>query len=141
MIKCCISSLIIILSVSFHMHLSSEPFISEESREVVTRLLEGNRRYVNDLLEHPNHSQDRRQAIVSKQTPFAIILGCSDSRVSPEIIFDQGVGDLFVVRVAGNVVGPIELDSIEYAALLFEIDSDFCVGARELWGSRCGDSK
>ena len=52
-----------------------------------------------------------------EQKPFAIILGCSDSRVSPEILFDQGIGDLFIVRVAGNVAGPVELDSIEYAAL------------------------
>lgn len=55
--------------------------------------------------------------MLSKQCPFAVIVGCSDSRVSPEIVFDQGVGDLFVVRVAGNVIGPLELDSIDYSVL------------------------
>lgn len=83
----------------------------------LNRLKQGNMRYVNDKLEHPNRTLERRQAIASKQEPFATIVGCSDSRVSPEIIFDQGVGDLFVVRVAGNVVGPLELDSIEYSIL------------------------
>ncbi len=55
------------------------------------------------------------EAMVAKQEPFAVIVACSDSRVSPEILFDQGVGDIFVVRVAGNVVGDIELESIHYA--------------------------
>lgn len=90
------------------------------SSESIQRLLEGNHRYVLDELEHPNTTPTRRDAISSKQTPFAIIVGCSDSRVSPEIIFDQGLGDLFIVRVAGNVIGPIELDSIEYAALCLD---------------------
>lgn len=79
--------------------------------------MKGNQRYVQDQLLHANRDQERREALVSKQNPYAIILGCSDSRVSPEILFDQGVGDLFVVRVAGNVAGPLELDSIQYSAL------------------------
>ena len=81
------------------------------------RLMKGNERYAKDALEHPSRTSERREALVAKQEPFAIILGCADSRVSPEIIFDQGIGDLFVVRVAGNVLGPLELDSIEYSAL------------------------
>jgi carbonic anhydrase len=81
------------------------------------RLLKGNDRYVHDNLEHPNRTPERREALVNLQTPFATIIGCADSRVTPEIVFDQGVGDLFVVRVAGNVVGPLELDSIEYSVL------------------------
>ncbi|PJD94387.1 MAG: carbonic anhydrase [Parachlamydia sp.] len=84
--------------------------------EAIDRLLEGNERYVRDQLLHPNRSVIRREAIVAKQEPFAIILGCSDSRVSPEIIFDQGIGDLFIVRVAGNVAGPVELDSLQFSA-------------------------
>ncbi|MBP9842289.1 MAG: carbonic anhydrase [Simkaniaceae bacterium] len=83
----------------------------------IDRLMQGNNRYIQDTLEHPNRTPERREAVALKQEPFAVIVGCSDSRVSPEIIFDQGVGDLFVVRVAGNVIGPLELDSIEYAAL------------------------
>jgi len=81
------------------------------------KLLQGNERYINDKLEHPNRSSERREAVTATQRPFAVIVGCSDSRVSPEIIFDQGIGDLFVVRDAGNVVGPIEIASIEYSAV------------------------
>jgi len=83
--------------------------------ESLKRLMDGNQRYMNDQLLHPNHSSDRRDEIAAQQKPFATILGCSDSRVAPEIIFDQGLGDLFIVRVAGNVVGPVELDSIDYS--------------------------
>lgn len=90
--------------------------LSAES-ESLSRLMKGNDRYVHDTLEHPNRTPERREAVVSKQEPFAVIVGCADSRVSPEIIFDQGVGDLFVVRVAGNVIGPLELDSIDYSVL------------------------
>lgn len=86
-------------------------------QQALEKLKEGNARYVHDALEHPNRGQERREAIVAKQFPFAIIVSCSDSRVSPEILFDQGVGDLFIVRVAGNVIGPLELDSIKYAVL------------------------
>ncbi len=85
--------------------------------EGLTRLMQGNDRYVRDVLEHSNRTSERRQATVSTQEPFAVIVGCADSRVAPEILFDQGVGDLFVVRVAGNVVGPMALDSIDYAVL------------------------
>ena len=85
--------------------------------QAMQRLMEGNGRYMRDALEHPNRDQERREAIVAKQKPFATIVGCADSRVSPEIIFDQGVGDLFVVRVAGNVIGDLELDSVDYSVL------------------------
>lgn len=85
--------------------------------EGLKRLKDGNQRYVKENLEHPNRGAERRVELAGKQAPFAIILACSDSRVAPEIIFDQGIGDLFIVRVAGNVVGPLELDSIEFAAL------------------------
>lgn len=89
---------------------------SQTPSEALRRLVEGNQRYANDDVLHANHSSDRREELVNEQNPFAIILGCSDSRVAPEIIFDQGLGDLFIVRVAGNVVGPIELDSIDFSA-------------------------
>ena len=87
------------------------------SQEALERLIEGNKRYANDQSEHPNRSEERRKEISSKQSPFAVIVGCSDSRVSPEIIFDEGLGDLFVVRVAGNVIGQMQLESIEFSAL------------------------
>ena len=85
--------------------------------QALQRLKEGNDRYIHDKLEHPDRDSDRREAVAAKQSPFAVIVGCSDSRVSPEIVFDQGIGDLFIVRVAGNVIGNLELDSIDYAAL------------------------
>lgn len=88
--------------------------------EAIKRLLEGNRRYFTDQLEHPDMTSVRREEVAFKQSPFAVIVGCSDSRVPPEIIFDQGLGDLFSVRVAGNVIGPIELDTVEYAALYLD---------------------
>ncbi len=84
--------------------------------ESLQRLVEGNQRYTQDELHHADHSSDRRKKLVVGQMPFAIILGCSDARVVPEIIFDQSLGDLFIVRVAGNVVGKIELDSIDFSA-------------------------
>jgi len=87
------------------------------SENSLQRLLDGNKRYVNNKSIHPNRSEERRKEILEKQSPYAIIVGCSDSRISPEIIFDEGLGDLFVVRDAGNVIGEIELDSIEYSAL------------------------
>ncbi len=79
-------------------------------------LLDGNQRYVDGRQAHPHQTAQRRQELVPHQAPFAIILGCADSRVPPEVIFDQGLGDLFVVRVAGNIVDDAVLGSLEYAA-------------------------
>lgn len=108
------SLLLLVIALSFS---SCTKKHTIKPKQALERLLKGNKRYVNNKSEHPNRSEERRKSIASKQTPYAIIVGCSDSRVSPEIIFDEGLGDLFVIRVAGNVIGPIELDSIEYAAL------------------------
>lgn len=83
--------------------------------DALQRLIEGNERYMEDELIHPDRSSDRRMEISEKQKPFATIVGCSDSRVAPEIIFDQGLGDLFIVRLAGNVVDGVGLDSVEYS--------------------------
>lgn len=84
------------------------------------RLKEGNRRFVADVQnKHSLATQTRRDELVGGQSPFAIILGCSDSRVPAEIIFDQGLGDLFVIRVAGNVVAPSQIGSVEFAAERF----------------------
>ncbi|MER7515536.1 carbonic anhydrase [Streptomyces sp. NPDC126499] len=78
-------------------------------------LLSGNRRFVSGTPEHPNQDAARRTELAPGQEPFAVILGCSDSRLAAEIIFDQGLGDLFVVRTAGHVIGPEVLGSVEYA--------------------------
>jgi carbonic anhydrase len=85
--------------------------------QALQTLMEGNQRFSKDKSLHLDRTSERRQELLSKQTPHATIVGCSDSRVAPEIVFDQGIGDLFIVRVAGNVVGPLELDSVEYSAL------------------------
>ena len=85
---------------------------------VLTRLLEGNKRFVNGQLAHPGRSPADFAALAEGQAPLAVIVGCADSRVAPELVFDQGVGDLFVVRVAGNIVsgaGPTVKGSIEFA--------------------------
>lgn len=88
--------------------------------EALERLREGNRRFVSDQ-PSPNadRSQSRRAELAKGQEPFAIILGCSDSRVPAEIVFDQGLGDLFVIRVAGNIVAPSQVGSVEFAAARF----------------------
>ncbi|MFB7475193.1 carbonic anhydrase [Kitasatospora sp. NPDC056184] len=77
-------------------------------------LLAGNRRFTAGAPEHPNQDAARRAATAPAQSPFAVLFGCSDSRLAAEIIFDQGLGDLFVVRTAGHVVGSEVLGSIEY---------------------------
>jgi carbonic anhydrase len=86
-----------------------------EIGQVLQKLIEGNKRFSSSKQSHPNQDRERRQELVKGQKPFAVIVGCSDSRIPPEIIFDQGLGDLFVIRVAGNVVDNVALGSIEYA--------------------------
>jgi carbonic anhydrase len=104
------------------------------AREALERLREGNRRFVsgvqsrNALLSHT-----QRTALAAGQEPFAIILGCSDSRVPAEIVFDQGLGDLFVIRVAGNIVAPSQIGSVEFAAARFGTRLVVVLGH-----SRCG---
>jgi carbonic anhydrase len=81
-----------------------------------TLLADGNARFLSDALLPRDLSQTRRDELATGQTPFAVIVTCSDSRVPPELIFDQAFGDIFVVRVAGNVIDPVTLGSVEYAA-------------------------
>jgi len=83
------------------------------------RLREGNRRFVANTRGEGLNTQLRPAQVADSQEPFAIILGCSDSRVPAEIIFDQGLGDLFVIRVAGNIVAPSQIGSVEFAATTF----------------------
>jgi len=87
------------------------------AREALERLRDGNRRFALNVSEsNASLTHDRRAELASGQQPFAIILGCSDSRVPAEIVFDQGLGDLFVIRVAGNIVAPSQVGSVEFAA-------------------------
>lgn len=90
------------------------------AHEALERLRAGNRRFVDGRRNPAAHyGQARRHELAEEQAPFAIILGCSDSRVPAEIVFDQGLGDLFVIRVAGNIVAPSQIDSVEFAAERF----------------------
>lgn len=85
--------------------------------QALARLREGNVRFASDVRSQDlDSSPSRRRELAAGQTPFAIILGCSDSRVPAELVFDQGLGDLFVIRVAGNIVAPSQVGSVEFAA-------------------------
>jgi carbonic anhydrase len=89
------------------------------AKEALVRLKDGNRRFAADVRK-ADQGHDRRAELAGGQQPFAIILGCSDSRVPAELVFDQGLGDLFVIRVAGNIVAPSQVGSVEFAAEAFE---------------------
>src|ERR1700732_5217116 len=90
------------------------------AREALALLQEGNRRFVSDVSNRDAiASRARRLELGGSQEPFAAILGCSDSRVPVEIVFDQGLGDLFVIRVAGNIGAPSQIGSIGFAATIF----------------------
>jgi carbonic anhydrase len=98
------------------------------------RLREGNRRFASGVRHQDNEgSRTRRHELTTGQEPFAIILGCSDSRVPAEIVFDQGLGDLFVIRVAGNIVASSQIGSVEFAAERFGTPLVVVLGH-----SRCG---
>lgn len=102
--------------------------------EALARLREGNGRFTSDdALPTMLTSQARRSQLADGQEPFAIVFGCSDSRVPVEIVFDQGLGDLFVIRVAGNVVAPSQVGSVEFAAHQFGTRLVVVLGH-----SRCG---
>lgn len=101
--------------------------------EAQTQLRDGNRRFVENRSVHPHQTPERRKEISTAQRPFAAILTCSDSRVVPEIVFDQGLGDLFVVRVAGNVVVDAVLGALEYGAAHLKVSLIVVLGH-----TRCG---
>ncbi len=90
------------------------PHTEMSADQALATLREGNAKFVADLPVALDMGQQRRSAIAKAQTPFAIMVGCSDSRVSPELLFDRGLGDLFTIRVAGNSIDRDELGSIEY---------------------------
>jgi carbonic anhydrase len=104
------------------------------AQEALQRLRDGNARFVANELEHDDIAEaQKRSKLAGGQDPFAIILGCSDSRVPVELVFDQGLGDLFVIRVAGNVVAPSGIGSVEFAATEFGVQLVVVLGH-----SNCG---
>ena len=99
----------------------------------VARLMDGNARYTSGKAKHPNQDRVRLTEVAKGQSPFAIVVSCSDSRVPPEVVFDQGLGDIFVVRTAGHVVDPVAMGSIEFAVAKLGARSILVVGHE-----RCG---
>jgi carbonic anhydrase len=104
-----------------------------DSRQATERLLAGNRRFANGQTTHPDQAGARRIEVAKGQHPFAAVLGCTDSRIPPEIIFDQGLGDLFVARVAGNTLNDALAGSLEYAVARFSVPLVLVLGH-----TRCG---
>lgn len=102
-------------------------------QQALQRLRAGNRRFVGGTMRHPDQTPARRRAVAPKQQPFACIVDCADSRVPPEIVFDQGLGDLFVCRVAGNIADDAVTGSIEYAVEHFHTPLVVVLGHQ-----RCG---
>ena len=94
---------------------AAEPAFPKDAAEAIDRLKEGNQRFAIGKTRHAHEGANWRKHLVTGQKPFATILGCSDSRVPVELVFDQGFGDLFVVRVAGNVIAPDVIGSLAYA--------------------------
>jgi len=96
-------------------------------------LLEGNQRFVAGKMEHPNQTPERRGEVAKGQHPFASVLSCSDSRTPPEVIFDRGLGDIFTVRVAGNVADKVVIESLDYSVKHLGVRVVMVLGHR-----RCG---
>jgi carbonic anhydrase len=103
----------------------------ETPKEAWTALLEGNQRFISGDPAHPRQDVDRRESIAEDQKPFAALFGCADSRLSAEIIFDVGLGDLFVVRNAGQVIAETILGSLEYAVEVLEVPLILVLGHDE----------
>ena len=101
--------------------------------EALKLLLDGNQRFVAGKLEHPNQTPERRAEVAKGQHPFAAVLACSDSRTPPEIIFDRGLGDIFTVRVAGNVADKVVIESLDYSVKHLGVRVVMVLGHR-----RCG---
>jgi carbonic anhydrase len=108
-----------------------EPTMSAE--QAMKLLLEGNQRFVAGKLDHPNQTAERRAEVAKGQHPFAAVLACSDSRTPPEIIFDRGLGDIFTVRVAGNVADQVVIESLDYSVKHLGVRVVMVLGHR-----RCG---
>jgi len=109
--------------------------------EALTKLMDGNKNFVSGALSAKNVGDEARKELTKGQHPFATILTCSDSRVPPELIFDRGLGEIFIVRTAGNVVDPIAIGSIEYGVehlhtpLLVIMGHQFCGAVKAAYDS------
>jgi carbonic anhydrase len=123
------------ITIQANNHQKKEPMMHVHFAQdlALEKLMEGNRRYQVASQAYPHQTLARRQALRYSQRPFAVILGCADSRVPPELIFDQGLGDLFVIRVAGHVVDNTVLASVEFAVTILGVPLVMVLGH-----SHCG---
>ena len=96
--------------------------MNERSKKALQLLQEGNARFSENRMAHPRRDPETRQSLTEGQNPFAALLTCADSRVSPDLVFDKGLGDLFVIRNAGNIAGPSAIASIEYAVAVLGVN-------------------
>ena len=112
--KILVLALLLAITLSCKKEADSEVVINNNGTPI-EKLISGNKRFLDEKLMHPHQNKKTVLANQNDQHPFAVILTCSDSRVSPEILFDQGLGDLFVIRNAGNLISDIDMGSIEYA--------------------------
>ena len=115
--RVCLNLATLILSVmTFTMCKSPVAVVPSTPEEALSELIAGNKRYVNEKCIHPHGDMDRIEQTAPHQAPFAAVVGCSDSRVPVELLFDQGIGDIFVIRTAGNNVNsPMVMGSVDYA--------------------------
>jgi len=116
-----------VISVMYLKWYDLKPLKGLEANSYI-RLMEGNKRFSSGHPRHPDESVEHRRKIAASQNPFAVIVTCSDSRVSPELIFDQGLGDLFVIRTAGNLLSDMEMGSIEYAVEHLRVNTVVVMG-------------
>ncbi|MBC7845220.1 MAG: carbonic anhydrase [Flavobacterium sp.] len=107
-------ALIVLTTLSCKKETTSQ-IVTNKNESPIEQLVLGNKRFLNEKTTHPHQNKKTVLANQDAQHPFAVVLTCSDSRVSPEILFDQGIGDLFVIRNAGNLISDIDMGSIEYA--------------------------
>lgn len=109
----------VLFALSFNMNavLANTNIDNLSAKDAIQKLKDGNKRFVKAKSQHPNESKERRDEMLKGQHPFVVILSCSDSRVPPELIFDQGLGDIFEIRNAGNVLNEHVIGSIEYAVM------------------------
>jgi carbonic anhydrase len=110
-----VAALLLALAAPSPSSAAPPPASSVSAATALQELLDGNQRFIEDKMTHPNQTQARRDEVAKGQHPFAAVLACSDSRSAPEVLFDRGLGDLFVVRVAGNVLDPVVVESLDYA--------------------------
>jgi carbonic anhydrase len=112
---------------------AASPTSSVSVADALQMILDGNQRFIAGKMEHPSQTPERRAEVAKGQRPFASVLACSDSRTAPEILFDRGLGDLFVVRVAGNVADQVVIESLDYSVSHLGVRLVMVLGHR-----RCG---